>query len=210
MDLTREQILSMAEMQNTLNSKIHPQWFNQNFDWFRAIMVESVEGLDHYGWKWWKAVEPNMPQVQLELVDIWHFMLSQFLKDASGSSGDAASAILRGKWRSVLYEEADPRTNFERLVYGSVTKTFSTPMLSAFGALVTQSGLGWDGLYFQYISKNVLNTFRQDHGYKSGGYIKDWGGKEDNEVLVEIMVTTTAPAEVYAQLEARYPQLQAA
>lgn len=211
MDLTREQILDMTYMQNTLNSKIHPQWFAQNFDWFRAIMVESVEGLEHYGWKWWKATEPNLPQVQLELVDIWHFMLSQFLKDAGGSANDAASAIMRSNWRSVLYEEADPRTNFERMVYGALTKTFTTPMLSAFGALVTRSGLGWDGLHRQYIAKNVLNTFRQDHGYKTGGYIKDWGGQEDNEVLVEIMTATTDPVEVYAQLVTRYrEQLEAA
>jgi hypothetical protein len=42
-------------------------------------------------------------------------------------------------------------------------------------------------LYAGYVGKNVLNFFRQDHGYKDGTYSKQWAGKEDNEHLVEIV-----------------------
>ena len=58
--------------------------------------------------------------------------------------------------------------------------------------------------------KNVLNFFRQDHGYKSGSYIKIWHGREDNEVLSEILASAEHVDDnfadwVYQQLQAAYP-----
>ena len=67
-----------------------------------------------------------------------------------------------------------------------------------------------DDLYRQYIGKNVLNFFRQDHGYKEGTYIKVWDGKEDNEHLVEVLDQLDPSLDnfadlLYAELESRYP-----
>jgi hypothetical protein len=47
----------------------------------------------------------------------------------------------------------------------------------------------FDDLYRSYVAKNVLNMFRQDHGYKRGDYIKVWDGQEDNEVLAELITS---------------------
>jgi hypothetical protein len=44
----------------------------------------------------------------------------------------------------------------------------------------------FEDLYVGYISKNVLNTFRQDNGYQTGTYIKNWDGVEDNEYLISL------------------------
>ena len=41
----------------------------------------TVELLDHFGWKWWKLQPGDLDQVRLELVDIWHFGLSDLLRD---------------------------------------------------------------------------------------------------------------------------------
>jgi hypothetical protein len=46
--------------------------------------------------------------------------------------------------------------------------------------------LSLDQLYRLYISKNVLNWFRQNNGYKTGEYAREWDGKDDNEHLYEI------------------------
>ena len=54
----------------------------------------------------------------------------------------------------------------------------------AFHDLMVAADMSFDELYVGYIGKNVLNFFRQDHGYKDGTYIKVWNGKEDNEHLV--------------------------
>ena len=65
------------------------------------------------------------------------------------------------------------------------TQSFST---SVFLKLMGASGLSFEQLYRMYVGKNVLNFFRQDHGYKDGSYIKIWDGREDNEHLSDLLV----------------------
>ena len=64
-------------------------------------------------------------------------------------------------------------------------------------------------LGLKHVGKNVLNFFRQDHGYKAGTYQKLWGGREDNEHLVEIMQSLDSGSasfqhQLYASLKDRY------
>ena len=72
--------------------------------------------------------------------------------------------------------------------------------------------LSADSLYCHYVGKNVLNFFRQDHGYQEGTYIKQWQGREDNEHLSELLAELDAdasdfPEAVYEALQTRYDQL---
>ena len=69
----KQQLVTMLELQSDMNTKVHADWKQQNFEWYRAIWVECAELLDHYGWKWWKKQNPDVGQIELELVDIWHF-----------------------------------------------------------------------------------------------------------------------------------------
>jgi hypothetical protein len=41
-----------------------------------------------------------------------------------------------------------------------------------------------------YIAKRVLNDFRWDNGYTTGGYTKNWFGQEDNDVMLDILENT--------------------
>jgi hypothetical protein len=71
--------------------------------------------------------------------------------------------------------------------------------------------MDFDQLYRMYVGKNVLNFFRQDHGYKDGSYIKVWQGREDNEHLAELLTrldseTARFKDEVYQGLQSRYPE----
>ena len=64
-------------------------------------------------------------------------------------------------------------------------------------------------LFREYVSKNVLNHFRQDHGYKTGEYRKFWDGSEDNVHLAQILHGLPAsdeelPQELYKALDERY------
>jgi hypothetical protein len=70
--------------------------------------------------------------------------------------------------------------------------------------------MDFDQLYRSYVGKNVLNFFRQDHGYQDGSYIKVWEGREDNEHLVEIVNGLDSDSAgfrdaVYQGLRGRYP-----
>ena len=53
---------------------------------------------------------------------------------------------------------------------------------------------------FTNITKNCLNKFRQDYGYKDGSYQKIWNGREDNVVAFEIANEWGADEELFEQL----------
>ena len=74
--MNRDAILNMLQMQHRMNTRVHEDWINQHFEWYRATWIECGELMDHVGYKWWKKQTPDMEQVRLEVVDIWHFGLS--------------------------------------------------------------------------------------------------------------------------------------
>ena len=57
----------------------------------------------------------------------------------------------------------------------------------------------FDQLYRMYVGKNVLNFFRQDHGYKEGTYVKVWGGREDNEHLSDLLAVMDVAEDDFAE-----------
>lgn len=204
-----QQLVIMLEMQDAMNTRVHSRWREQNFEWYRAIWVECAELLDHYGWKWWKKQEPELDQVKLELVDIWHFGMSDLL----GGDGDYQALASRLAPALMRFPAAgDFRRNLE--VFASDTLQHQRFDPRKFASLLSDVGLSFDELYSQYIGKNVLNFFRQDHGYQDGTYRKTWAGREDNEHLAELVVALD-PARpefkelLYAALAERYQGLSA-
>ena len=176
----REKIKEMLDLQNKINEKVHPHWREQNFEWYRAIWVECAELLDHYGWKWWKKQSPNQAQIELELVDIWHFGLSILLSkyDIEKSISLISEGMIDQRGSGKF------RENLEDFTSNTLqTRSFD---LKRFNQVMNDVGLTFEKLYVGYISKNVLNSFRQDKGYQAGTYIKDWGGLEDNEYLIRL------------------------
>jgi len=79
-------------------------------------------------------------------------------------------------------------------------------LIEEFFALVVMSGLDLDTLYRLYVGKNILNQFRQDHGYKDGSYIKIWDGEEDNVVMKRIWEeqSDVTPEMLYRELTKHY------
>ncbi len=198
-------IAAMLEMQNAMNSKVHPQWYDQGFEWYRAIWVECAEMLDHYGWKWWRHQQPDIEQVQLELVDIFHFGLSS--KIMENNDVDLLAAEMAAEMQHPVKED-DFKKSLERLAAHALNeKCFDIP---SFTGCLLQCDMTIDTLYRSYVGKNCLNFFRQDHGYKDGTYIKVWNGREDNEYLVDIIngldsSTLNFKEQVYQALEEAYP-----
>lgn len=202
----KEQILTMLSLQNKMNSTVHSDWHKQGFKWTRAIMVEGVEALDHYGWKWWKKQEPDLAQVRIELVDIWHFIMSHYIEHYVPHK-ELLEDYLEATFKSGPPEylvEGDPRKCLELLIANAAMGEIH---MNAFLALMVQCKLPFNDLYKLYIAKNVLNMFRQANGYKTGTYIKNWNGEEDNVVLDTLL--RTRPNATPEQLETRLGQLYA-
>lgn len=146
-----------------------------------------------------------MEQVRLEAIDIWHFGMSALFVE--GKSIEDIATEIEAELSAHQPSGLDVRDATEALALDCLQHKSFSPSL--FWDLMIASGLDFDGLYQSYVGKNVLNFFRQDHGYKDGSYIKNWSGKEDNEHLVELLESLDKSADnladmVYAALEKRY------
>ena len=197
-------LATMARMQDDHNRQVHPQWRHQGYPYYRAIWVECAELLDHFGWKWWKHQVPDLDQVKLELVDIWHFGLSELIR--AEQLDDALVDLFTNT--STVCEPEVFRLAVEQLAQSTLQQRGF--VLADFIAAMDALPMDFDELYRLYVGKNVLNRFRQDHGYKQGTYHKVWHGREDNEHLIELLASLDVghpevPERLYAGLQARYP-----
>lgn len=214
--LSKEQLVAMLEMQTGMNAKVNPNWLDAGYPFLRAAVIEGAEAVEHAGWKWWKAQQRDLAQLQMEMVDIWHFALSAELirhkgdivwtADIMATEHGVGMETLDFDGHVYVIENLDLIRKLELLIGLAVSRRFSIALLES---LLTDCEMSWDELYRQYVGKNVLNFFRQDNGYKEGHYEKLWAGREDNEHLVEILAAEDAAApdfrdRVYSGLEERY------
>jgi hypothetical protein len=204
---------TMAGMQESFNLEVHPDWRGQGYPFYRAVWVECAELLDHFGWKWWKHQRPDLEQVKLEIVDIWHFGLSDMLR-AGTLKRDVVPALLEPLAASggVASEPEVLRDAIERLALETLAERRF--VLEPFASVLAALPLPIEELFRLYVGKNVLNSFRLAYGYRTGVYVKRWGDREDNEHLVEVLAALAAPPEsvpdlLYSELEARYREFGA-
>ncbi len=196
---------------------------NKPIDWRRCIWLEAAELVESYPWKHWKSIaaDPDYANIKIEAVDIWHFVMSEALRvyavEELGSIDDLAQAITAteayrhfergdGEVSDDVYEQIVEVEKLVAMLFGDATVEEWT---AQFYRVALQSGLDLDELYRLYIGKNILNRFRQDHGYKEGTYVKIWNGEEDNVVMQQILAAGSGmrPEELYDSLEERYPEV---
>lgn len=214
--LQQSQLTTMLDLQSNMNAKVNPQWLTAGYQYLRAAMIEAVEAIEHHGWKWWKAQQKDVAQLQMELVDIWHFALSAVLIQHNGDIEASARDILQQlsattgqtqfDGKNYAFDNADLLANLELMTGLCAAKRFDCAL---FMRILAQADMTEEQLFQQYVGKNILNFFRQDHGYKEGSYIKTWQGREDNEHLVEVLEALDSTCanyseQVYQHLAARY------
>lgn len=211
-----EQAFTMVRLQDNINRKVDPNWLSSGYPFMRGVLVEAVEALEHYGWKWWSNQPGDVSQVQIELIDILHFSLSHLISECGGnlhaaatalssrSNPDLASCHFNG--RDYPIHGCDVPQLLELLAAFAVSRRNYLPLLEV---TFRACGLDWNGVMIRYLSKRVLSIFRQRKGYRDGRYLKVWGGREDNIHLAEL-VSLLDPAaanfssQLYQRLEARY------
>lgn len=223
--LNKNQVLTMLHLQDKMNSAVNPDWRNAGYKWTRAILVETVEAIDHAGWPWWKKQAVNSPQLRLELVDVWHFMISTLIERTEVGNETqmeaVADVIVTRINDSRSYQDA---VNFNNKSYDLADidlldalelmagmAACSTISIRVFDACIEKSGLSWTDLFATYIGKNILNILRQSNGYKAGTYFKDWSRVEltnkidfsekleDNDHLHDIISGLDANAEDFPE-----------
>jgi dimeric dUTPase (all-alpha-NTP-PPase superfamily) len=215
--LTKAQASTMFALQASMNTKIDPNWVKSRYPYLLAVVIEGAEAIEHHGWKWWKKQDKDLAQLQMELIDIWHFMLSEMLLRNKADEACAVAQLLAELSISQDTLSFDGQTvdltklelleKIELLIGLSAARRIEVAL---FASIIADCQLDWNSLFAQYVGKNVLNMFRQDHGYKEGSYLKEWVGREDNEHLVEVLASLDPSLPdfkdiLYIELKTRYP-----
>lgn len=203
-----DKILMMLQLQQQLNDATNGEnWTNgttkngKEISWKRCIYMECAEMIDSFSWKHWKNIsqEPDWDNLKIEVIDVWHFIMSlaieDYAKNMRGQLEDLANQISE----QPSYEKIQTTNNafasqkeiiakVELLMIDALSRKNLDiiGMVNHFFELVVMSGLDITSLYRLYVGKNILNQFRQDHGYKDGTYIKVWNGLEDNVIMKRI------------------------
>jgi len=200
-DVKFRKMLDFQESTNKyITSDVDGDWRSQKYNWRRAIWIECAELMEHYGnWKWWKdAKEPDVDQCFLECVDIWHFALSWMLEREKSVDGVMDSKYYRDLVSFMGLQPLNVEGENKMKMTHSAIEGIALQSLEFnfdvrnFMQLIELFGKDFDDLYKWYIGKNVLNVFRNDHGYADGSYQKTWyvdslRGYEDNEHLAQIL-----------------------
>jgi len=193
--------------------------FGKEINWLRCIHMEVSELIESTPWKHWKDINSSsdMNNLHVELVDIWHFLMSYILQETNIPR--AVSLVNT----HCIYEASNNIDiklvvkEAEKLSYISLAiDTKNMPSFSGVERFIEQffrtckiAGLSFTWLQKLYIGKNCLNQFRQDNGYKEGTYKKVWNKEEDNSVMIRILekIEDVSFTHLYEQLEAEYKKI---
>jgi len=203
----REKLIDMFHLQEELNKKINKNWrqVRTKEDFARATWIECAELVDSLPWKWWKKQQPDMENVQIEVVDIWHFVMSSILLDyedigkavesepvnlfIKGINEDFKEINIKGEYINHYLGETDSYKKIiflaERVAEGFLKQNLNEGIF--FFGLLVKNTISFDYLYLLYTGKNILNHIRQEKGYNSGEYKKVINGMEDNQYLFELV-----------------------
>ena len=229
---SREILKEMFALQQTLNDDTNGKGWEEGYtnqgkliSWKRCIHMECAELIDSFAWKHWKhiAKPTDWENVRVEVVDIWHFVMSLLLEHYHNENrGDIDQLVedvtnTQG-FREFCKEAYDPNgfddleliNDIEALIHGCTGFELELfdGLLKGYFDVALKCGINLTTLYRYYVAKNVLNRFRQDNGYKEGTYQKVWGNKEDNVVMLELLDgSILSPDELYEKLSIQYKAL---
>lgn len=218
------QIKQMFALQQKLNDATNGLIWTEGatkegrqISWLRCIYMEAAEAIDSFNWKHWKNIESShdLDNAKVELVDIWHFIISESIHFGDTQFAEAYVDMKPDRdinpemtieiLEKIVAVAASANVDKSQNALYDITGLF-------FRALATMS-MDVSELYSRYIVKNQLNTFRQDHGYKKGSYVKMWtdnkgNSVEDNVIAFNIMDENPdlTPEQLYQKLKEAYTQ----
>ena len=217
-----ESFWNMFKLQQKLNNETNGiNWeygktkFNKNIDWLRCITMETVELIDSIPWKHWKNIDQStdIENIKIELVDIWHFLMSEILSYENNYDYIKYAYSLSSFDINDIFNEFEMIKESEKLIFIvldiKINKNTSygiNNIIEQFFLCCRQANLNYQWLQKLYIGKNCLNKFRQHNGYKEGTYIKIWNGREDNMYMIDLLESkkTISFHELYEQLDIAY------
>lgn len=184
----KSQIEQIVSMQILLNERTIPNWMAHDLDWDSAILVETAEAIDSTDWKWWKHGETDMANLRVEAVDLLHFLISKALKQYRDSDFVVKTLL-------ELVEHKGPNSmSYVDWLKQVALYTLENKVIKALQALFglfARLDMDLTVVHQAYMTKNLLNHYRQERGYKDadGDYLKLIEGEEDNVVFARLVAS---------------------
>lgn len=180
-------------LQKQFNESVAPGWLKADkYDFWMAILDETVEVLGSKHWKWWKDKRNfgniDWQNIEVEMVDLFLFILSLSIKEeledifyVTLASAELTQNQQDSKNKIPVRDDKFFSDFWEHFLTAVSLKT--TPLvIIKWVEFWYRSGGTSERLLRQFRVKAALNDIRQEFGYASGKYKKDWGGVEDNVV----------------------------
>lgn len=182
----------MTQHENNILTK-GPEYLSLRLNWVDAIFAEAGELIESTGYKWWKKHELDVENCKVELVDIWHFIMSMLINrttDANSAEDVIKHLVLANSnlFGPIHQSEETLMRMFDGHVITGEEISYQTKKLTkrvlnneepqvlilAFIDIMTALNLSFNELYTRYMIKNALNRLRQRNGYTEGTYRKTW------------------------------------
>lgn len=134
--MQKTKLAQVIALQNQLNQQVAPDWAQRNFAWDTAILVETAELIDSFAWKWWKAGTSDLANAKVEVVDIFHFLISAVLATAHPTdAGETVEQVAHQCFEAALdqqrsYSAPDAVLDVDAYIYG--VKQFIRAVSSAY------------------------------------------------------------------------------
>ena len=153
-----------------------------------AALAEVIEKLDHLGMisTWKKQPSPDLKQAFMEGVDVFAFIMSASIQEGWDNTLKDYVYYLKE------YNDLTSKELFHRLL--SAINDFDGvdyELAHGLALLIVINERLYnktaEDLFYYYMGKQALTQFRQANGYKTGDYVKNWAGKEDNEHLTDML-----------------------
>lgn len=171
-------LLSIVEMQDSLNVLINPEWITAKQDWQSAMFAESIEAIESIDLN--DSSKTDIPNIIVELIDLVHFNISVLLELNAGDKTLLSSNL----YRMILSNNKDGLLlpiDDDADILADLTKINSLVLKGEYVATLSETfkclgrlNVTFEESYNIYLAKNALNIVRQKFGYKTGEYVKMW------------------------------------
>ncbi len=199
---------AMFTIQNALNTKSYDKaWIEkgktEEFDYAMAAGDEAHEFLRSLPFQWWTKDKADRQNQVTEIVDAWHFVMSQYIIDHNGNVDAAVAGAVDIHEKAKLFLQLEETVKKQAKLFVAALYVHNTRhgemapgYVGYFFKLCEKAEISLDLLYARYLGKATLNKFRVANGYKQGTYKKIWelGGikAEDNYFLSSYVDTVLA------------------
>lgn len=176
----RQQLEALIRDQVSFNEQIFPDWHERDLDWKTAVWAKCSGLLAGENWQWWKDQPQDLWKAQLAAVDIFCLMVSWLYVKYQGDIESVIEELESGINRPAIRSK---KTVHVVQSFAAHTLVNEMPSVPLFGSVMLALDLTVYGLYSRHMGVVTLNRFRQENGYRDGGYQNVWNGKEDIHYL---------------------------